>query len=193
MLQRIRSFAAGALLTLSMLTVFIFAPLALGTASNGSAKATLTFVEAIGTAPTAGEVTGSFTYAQGFSSGTSAGQINRAIGKQYSTAASGSETIDVRSTTDSDGTSITMDQVVCAVVDNQLGTTTLHVGNATSNQLLFFATTAAALVPVESGAILMKCYNTGYATGAGAKDLKILNTSGSTAASFKVFILGRDT
>lgn len=163
------------------------------TASNGSVTMTLQAEEAVGVSPRSGVVTHSFNYSQGFSNGTSAGQVNRAFSSAYTTAASGSETIDVRSFTDADGTSsVSMAKVVCVVIDNSAGTTTLNVGNGT-DPLLFFSTSAAYLNPVEAGGVLAKCLNSGYTTSAGAKDLKIANTSGSTAANFKVYILGRSS
>lgn len=164
------------------------------TANQATVGMRITAEEPVGSGPRTGTVTHLLSYEPRFSNGTALGQIDRAFSSSYSTAASTAETIDVRSFTDGDGTTgVSIAKLVCAAVDNSAGTTTLHVGNAASNQLLFFATTAAALVPVEAGAVLMKCYNTGYATSSGAKDLKILNTSSSTAASFRVYLIGRSS
>jgi hypothetical protein len=161
------------------------------TARSGNVSLSLTADEPVGAAPRQGIVSHQFSYSLALGNGTSAGQIDRAYSAEFSTAASGSETIDVRSFTDADGTTgLAMAEVVCVVVDNSRGSTTLHVGNAT-NPLLFFSTSSSYLAPVEAGAVLLKCLNSGYTTGSGARNLKVLNTSGSTAASFRVFVLGR--
>lgn len=195
MLSRFRDhrFITAVCITFTLLVAAFWSGILHATATSGNATMTLLAEEPVGSSPRSGIVTHSFNYSQGFSNGTSAGQVNRAFSSAYTTAASGSETIDVRSFTDADGTSsVSMAKVVCVVIDNSAGTTTLNVGNGT-DPLLFFATSAAYLNPVEAGGVLMKCLNSGYTTGTGAKDLKITNTSGSTAANFKVFILGRSS
>ena len=127
-----------------------------------------------------------------FSSGTANGQVDRWHASVLSIADGDNTTLDLRSLTDADGTSIVVAEVVALCFDNSGSTTAVQIGNSGASQFNGFFNADTDVIVLQAGGKLGPLYlgAAGIATSSSNKDLKFTNAGGGSVA-LKVWILGR--
>lgn len=143
--------------------------------------------------------TGSFTHSKTLSNGTGAGASNLIYVVQDDTGigTSSSTTIDLQSLTDMFGNSISFSKIKVFYLENTVSAVgvNLVVGAAAATQwasstALISTTDATVLVPSASVLYCARTDATGWVVDGTHKSLKIANASGTTAATYKLVIVG---
>lgn len=124
-----------------------------------------------------------------FESGIDENQCDLVWSDQGSLAGPGSVTLDFQALTNIFGTTINFEKIRAIVIENT-GDQTLHVGGASANQLAsLFGDVSDKLVIPAGGKVMIIAPTTAYAVSASAKDLKIANV-GTGATTYNIWVIG---
>ena len=131
-----------------------------------------------------------------FGSGTGTGNIN--LGPYVSSqnlGTSASTTFDLTSYTNNAGTSVTTLTKLKILWIYNTGTVAIDIGGAAATQLIGdgFLKGADDVFTLPAGECLAVISSVGITVSGSAKSLKVLNTSGATAAAYNIFWAGSTT
>lgn len=153
----------------------------------------LTFFAALTDSLTVGAITSAsapnISAAVTLTDGTGANQANRKFTTTGTLSASASATLDLSAPgTDEFNRAVAPTRLVCLLFVNT-GTTVLTLGGAASNA---WTSAFSNTVTLRAGgsAVFLAPDATGLAVGSSNKNLQILNTSGTTAGSYSLLLVG---
>lgn len=152
-----------------------------------------TLMTALSGIPTPQTIVDQMSFFLNLTSGTGTGAVNLApLVVSGSLSTSASTTYDLTSYTDVCGNTVsTMTKLKFLYLENT-GTVALDVGGAASNQFVGtgFLKDTTDIITIAGSQVLVIAVSAGITVSSTVKNLKILNTSGSTAATYKLIIVG---
>jgi hypothetical protein len=189
-LTLLAAFGLAVLSPLLALAATTVAPQQIDTRNSGVVMTALSGI------PTALTVTDSIQTTCRLTNGTGTGYVNLApLAVSGSLSTSASVTYDLQSYTDIAGNTVsTMTKLKFLYLENT-GTVALDVGAAASNQFIGtgFLKDVSDIITIAASQTLIISVAAGITVSGTVKSLKILNTSGATAGSYKLIIVGSST